>query len=142
MPTDGLGSPLRPVGNKMGVEVSSHSELLAVLRDFFATPALLNSATTFVAELQEWFEGQTQFAFYASSILLAYDSSLDADSATTGSNSRGLTLRAKMIDFSHVHAPTERCVAGPRAGKPLQTSGRDESYLTGLNALQELLHAV
>eukprot|EP01043_Picozoa_sp_COSAG02_P059448 COSAG02_NODE_7582_length_2948_cov_51.848375_2_plen_145_part_00 len=144
MPTAGVGSSLRPVGNKMGFEVGSHSELLTVLRDFLPTPILLKSALAFVHELREWFEEQTEFAFYASSILFAYDnncSDQSADGKTTGSTG-GLTLRAKMIDFAHVHSPNERCVAGARAGKPLQTTGRDESYLTGLMALEELLKSV
>jgi hypothetical protein len=128
----------------MGYEVGSYSEFLAVLRDFLITPALLKSALAFVQELRDWFEVQTEFAFYASSILLAYDNSsgdLSADGDSTGS-SDGLSLRAKMIDFAHVHSPNERCIAGSRAGKPLQTTGRDESYLIGLKALEELLKSV
>ena len=137
------------------MEVDSEAALLGVLRDFFVTPVLLHAAEAFVAELLEWFEEQRELAFYASSILLVYDSSSSSSSSGGGGGGGGggkpgvhaqsggrPMLRAKMIDFAHVHSPGERCVAGARAGKALQPSGQDDSYITGLRALQRLLEAV
>ena len=50
-------------------------------------------------------------------------------------------LRAKMIDFNHVHSVDEPCVAGPRKGLPLQDGPCDDSYREGLAHLRRLLDA-
>ena len=55
----------------------------------------VQAAELFVAGLLVWFEQQTEFAFYASSLLLVYDNAAAAPE-----------LRVKMIDFAHVSSNT------------------------------------
>ena len=121
---------LRPVGLKLGRPIDSEAALSEVLHAFFCTPELRTAAISFVSEMQAWFDTQTEFAFYASSLLFVYDAAAERSE-----------LRAKMIDFAHVHSPSEPCVAGPRKGLPLQDGPCDDSYREGLAHLRRLLDA-
>ena len=72
------------------------------------------------ADLECWFATQTEYAFYGSSLLLAFDAAL-ADEAV---------LRVLMIDFAHVHD-----ISGSYRQVPMQ-GGRErgEAVLLGLRA--------
>eukprot|EP01050_Picozoa_sp_SAG11_P024330 SAG11_NODE_5147_length_1647_cov_1.390827_1_plen_322_part_00 len=119
-------------GGKLGHRVDTEEQLRFVFQRFFRTTRLRNDATSFVTNLNEWFEMQDQYAFYASSLLFAYD---EADHDMAG-------LQVKMIDFAHVHHPQELCLHGQRKGLPLQPEGRDASYIFGLRSLSRLLSSL
>eukprot|EP00667_Euglena_gracilis_P021209 EG_transcript_23163 len=103
------------LGHKFKKKVKSVEELRAVLLQFLCTEQLKEAARRFIGDLLAVFQRQTEFAFYGSSLLLAYDAALASEA----------TLRVKMIDFAHVH--------------PTPNGGLDESYLTGLRFLSDSL---
>jgi len=112
---DGLTSEI--VGSKFKVgEPENEHEMGVLLKKFLRTEKLRAQALDFVRELTDWFNDQTEYAFYGSSLFLAYDLSLGSDAE----------LVVKMIDFAHVN--------GGEKGRPL-----DESYLFGLQSLLRIL---
>lgn len=69
-------------------------------------------------EIESWFESQSDFRFYGSSLLFVYDSS-----------SSQPKLDVRMIDFAHVWPITE-------------PNGRDDGYLLGLRNIKRCLQRV
>jgi hypothetical protein len=76
------GMPMRTVGDKLGQCVRTEAELLEALRGFFCPPCadgvlagrqLLRQALEAVKDITAWFEHQTEYGFYASSLLFVYD---------------------------------------------------------------------
>eukprot|EP00668_Euglena_longa_P003064 GGOE01003582.1.p2 GENE.GGOE01003582.1~~GGOE01003582.1.p2 ORF type:complete len:267 (+),score=87.84 GGOE01003582.1:49-801(+) len=111
MYNDGPGMKKVQLGHKFKKDILSAEEVRVVLLRFLRSERLKEAARRFVGDLLEVFRRQTEFAFYGSSLLLAYDAALGDDAH----------LRVKMIDFAHVH--------------PTPNGGLDESYLTGLQFL-------
>ena len=103
-------------GSKYKKEPADEHEMRQFLRRFFPTPALLLQARAAAADLEYWFSQQTDWAFYGSSLLFAFDAADPGDAV----------LRVKMIDFAHAH-----CVTGRYQ--------QDSSYLDGLRSLQRCL---
>lgn len=102
------------VGYKNDQELASEVELTQELGRFLCSPGLRAQAVVELERLNDWFSSQTEFAFYASSLLLAYD---------TAELPNPKELRFGMIDFSHVEPPPE---------------GGDQSYMTGLQSMRRM----
>lgn len=83
------------------------------------------SALRKIRVLKSWFERQAIFRYYASSILITYDS---ADPPLEGVDAEE-DVEVRMIDFAHA-VPVD--VVGPDGTGPAQPPG-DEGYLHGLN---------
>jgi len=115
VPLNDLGTEKLRLGRKANHDVLTEEAVVIVLGQFLHTPKLRKEALGFVSRLHEYFQTQTEFAFYGSSLFFAYDAALGKDAS----------LRVKMIDFAHVHPPPN--------------DGLDESYLTGLTFLQRVL---
>lgn len=109
-----FGSLLQGVGYKYEKEVRDESELINCLQSFLVTAELRAVFKKKVEELYEWFSHQTEYAFYASSLLLSFDSKIEHPTE----------LRIAMIDFTHVHSGTGKV---------------DDSYLTGLANLRRIM---
>jgi len=118
-----VGGKLRPapgaewvrVGYKNGQELETEAALTQELERFLCTPSLRSQAAEQLQRLHDWSSTQTEFAFYASSLLLAYD---------TAELPNPKELRFGMIDFAHVETPPE---------------GGDQSYMTGLKSMQRMI---
>lgn len=75
-------APMRVVGDKLGRCVRTEAALKEALRGFFCPPGAgrrLPQALGAVAQIRAWFEHQTEYGFYASSLLFCFDA--DDDSA-------------------------------------------------------------
>mmetsp|Transcript_21511 Transcript_21511/g.46086 ORF Transcript_21511/g.46086 Transcript_21511/m.46086 type:complete len:117 (-) Transcript_21511:12-362(-) len=80
------------VGYKNGKDVTNEEELRELLGRFFCSPALRDTALRRVQEFKTWFDSQGEFAFYASSLLFAYDTE------------KKDVCRMGLIDFANVEA--------------------------------------
>lgn len=78
-----------------------------------------------VRKVMEWFAAQDIFKFYASSLLLTYDS---ADPAPEGEGDIEEEVEVRMIDFAHA-VPVDG--DGELGEGPAQAPG-DEGYLYGI----------
>lgn len=103
-------------GYKNDKEAADEAEVTEELARFLCSDALRQQAAKEVDRLSAWFTSQREFAFYASSLLLAYD---------TTELPNPEELRFTMIDFAHVEEPTPE--------------GGDQSYITGLDSMQRML---
>lgn len=99
-----------------------------------APPSLVQQILSQLDPIVTWFETQTQFHFYASSILIVYDAQALKESWNDGkldspelSQPELLKTRVSMIDFAHVN-PGEGSI--------------DQNYLFGLHSLQKILQSL
>lgn len=99
-------------------KITNESELAEFLGSFLCSPSLRTQLAAKIECLSSWFTKQTEFAFYSSSLLIAYD---------TEELPAPKELRLSMIDFAHVEAPP---------------AGGDKSYLVGLETLQRTLNGL
>ena len=75
-------------------------------------------------QIQTWFEvDNSTLVFYASSILIAYENSVQVDDESFGNCTEPVV---KMIDFAHV----------------CRRDGGDHGYLKGVRSLLKILHEV
>jgi len=77
------GGDFALVGSKHGRPVGDEGELRALLAGFLRSDGLRASALRRLAEISGWWTEQASFAFYASSLLLAYDTVRLDDCAVT-----------------------------------------------------------
>lgn len=68
-----IGDDFVKVGNKCARDVNNEQELVEFFAQFLPTEELRTSALAKVRDIQKWWEGQSALAFYASSLLFAYD---------------------------------------------------------------------
>merc|ERR1712190_665400 len=85
------------VGHKHGNEVASEEELSALLLQFLCTESLRNSALQRLQDVATWWRSQARYAFYASSLLFAYDTE------------RKDECRVNIIDFANCETISEKC---------------------------------
>jgi len=100
-----FGGALEPIGAKMKREVRSEAELADCLRRYLVTSELRATFLAKMTALETWFSAQTDFAFFGSSVLLAFDGAIESP----------VELRVTLIDFPHVHRLNRidlSCLAG------------------------------
>merc|ERR1712137_429789 len=61
------------IGTRYGQELTTEQAVSDVLSQFFCTEELRRSASERVGKIAKWYLEQTRYAFYASSLLFAYD---------------------------------------------------------------------
>mmetsp|Transcript_134962 Transcript_134962/g.419391 ORF Transcript_134962/g.419391 Transcript_134962/m.419391 type:complete len:120 (+) Transcript_134962:64-423(+) len=86
----------RQVGHKSQCDITDEDGLRALLSEFLCSAALRASATDKVREIRAWWAKQVWFAFYSSSLLLAYDTDKKGE------------CRATLIDFANCERITEK----------------------------------
>eukprot|EP00941_MAST-03F_sp_MAST-3F-sp1_P002990 g2990.t1 len=106
-------------GQKVGRPAKTFSEVKHHLRRFLCTPTLRADAHRWLTRLKDHFEYQTEWCFYCSSLLLAYDSEKEEKAR----------LRMCMIDFAHAH----------RSQEAHGEETVDASYLHGIRTLLKIL---
>lgn len=99
---------------------------ISVLNDFVngnlgVKSGLVHGILEQLGKISSWFERQTLYQFYGSSILIAYD----AQSLEKGEKPE---VRVRMIDFSHSLPNTEGC--------------KDNNYAIGLEKLISAFHSL
>lgn len=111
-----------------------HETFFRCIKEFFnsssavglRTRILISEILLKIRQIREFFENQSEFAFYSSSVLVAYDAAFLDESVALPRNSAW--IRACMIDFAHVF--------------PLPAGCLDQNYLFGLKNLELLLEAI
>ena len=86
----------------------------------FHQDAQINIIRETIEKLQSfrrWFEKQTTYHFFASSIIIAYNA--------TGKENQNTDVRIKLVDFAHVFPANDK---------------RDDNFLSGLNAVEKQLN--
>jgi len=76
-------------GYKNDADISDEAQLQELLGRFLNTPALRKSAAAKIKDVQAWWRGQSSTAFYAASLLLAFDTAACAE------------CRVNLIDFAN-----------------------------------------
>ena len=77
-----------------------------------------------IESIRRWFEKQTTYHFYSSSVFVVYESNLEDILIKNPSFNTASRVRTKLIDFAHVFPASNT---------------RDENYLYGLDKLIEHL---
>ena len=100
------------------------SEIAHAIALFFQSHQILQTnkiiqTLCVLEQMQRWFQSQTTYHFYASSVILAYDAISDP---TVNS------IRVKLVDFAHL--------------SPAKDSACDENFLYGLNSLIDCLKMI
>ncbi|KAL6067969.1 Inositol hexakisphosphate kinase 1 [Balamuthia mandrillaris] len=108
-------------------------------------------------EIKQWFEEQTMFNFYSSSILLIYDgASLPGGTSDGDSDDKEEHVDVRMVDFAHVDAKFDARGIKTKSASSLSSSSSttktrsgadatidiDENYLKGLNNVIVLLESM
>jgi hypothetical protein len=109
------------IGQKKGRPARTRAEVRRDLGRYLRTPRLRADARAWLESLERLFLAQTEWCFYGSSLLLAYDD--------RPRDERAARLRCCMIDFAHTH-------------RTIDVHGKedvDSSYLHGLGTFIELL---
>ncbi|CAH8641825.1 unnamed protein product [Dicrocoelium dendriticum] len=108
--------------------VYEHGVRLFLGSDLTRSRRLARAFVSRLNQLAEWFERQHKLSFYASSLLLAYESTTHSDDSSNGlvtlDDSKEHVV-AYLIDFTR--------------WRPLFGGARDENFLYGLRRLMELL---
>mmetsp|Transcript_118416 Transcript_118416/g.379657 ORF Transcript_118416/g.379657 Transcript_118416/m.379657 type:complete len:714 (+) Transcript_118416:1970-4111(+) len=84
------------VGGMGGRELKNEAEVADFLCAFLHTSALRDSALSRLQDIAAWWKQQEKYAFYASSLLLAYDTQKNTECKIT------------MIDFTHAEQISEK----------------------------------
>ena len=124
----------RFLDKSFGVSLKTREDVIAALMSFFQCDdastnktyirCIIASVIQQLNQIRNWFEvANSSLAFYASSILLAYESGVQVDDVVF-STLKGPIV--KMIDFAHVCHHT----------------GGDCGYLKGLRSLLKILHDI
>uniref|UniRef100_A0A6S9Z213 Kinase n=1 Tax=Chrysotila carterae TaxID=13221 RepID=A0A6S9Z213_CHRCT len=102
---NGFGEELESIGYKKKKEVRSEAELRDCLGRYLCSDVMRREFLEKMRALHAWFSTQSDFHFFGTSVLLAFDGSVECPSE----------LRVGLIDFPHVqevNTPDESCKAG------------------------------
>lgn len=124
----------RFLDKSFGVSLKTREDVIAALMSFFQCNdastnktyirCIIASAIQQLNQIRNWFEvANSSLAFFASSILLAYESGAQVDDVVLSALNGPIV---KMIDFAHVCRQT----------------GGDCGYLKGLRSLLKILHDI
>lgn len=119
------------VGRRAGDHITAE-KMPDVLRRFLVTEARVRQARFFTSSLLALFRTQSDYAFFSSSLLIAYDAALGDDAP----------LKVTMIDFCHTHTMAEMQAEAEEAGFGDSFCARDLSYIRGLASLVDMLDTI
>ncbi len=115
-----------------GLKVFLHRHSAAII------PILLDR----LSEILAWFDRQTDYRFYSSSLLIVYEGSVDPKFLDSSQ------VRVGMVDFTHVYGPARNKFFSlhddslNNSGLNLIQNQRDEGYIHGLKTLIKCLQII